>query len=148
MVGSAVVSLLLAAPAVGVARSDACVGSLEFGSEDGAVHTWTADDARLSGTAVPAGGWTPYAPPSEDAGVPDVEPASYVIINDDGTWQCATSSPAGPEPDLEGHALVFSGTGAYEGLTAHVRIDWDAYPFIFRGVIVADDVPEDPTLAG
>ena len=110
--------------------------------------TWESTDARLSGEASGSGGWSLYEGPSEDAGTPAEGEASYVIINEDGTWGCSDSMPAGPEPDLSGHTLVFSGTGDYEGLTAHVRIDWTTYPFTFSGIIIEGGQPEDPRLRG
>jgi hypothetical protein len=97
---------------------------------------------------VGSGGWSFYDTPSEDAGVVAGEDRSYIIINEDGSWGCAKSEPAGPEPDATGHTLVFAGTGDYEGLTAHVRIDWSTYPFGFSGVIIEGDVPTDPMLEG
>ena len=110
--------------------------------------TWQSTDPRLSGDATGTGGWSLYEQPSEDAGTPTEGEASYIIINEDGTWGCTESNPAGPEPDVTGHTLVFTGTGDYEGLTAHVRIDWSTYPASFSGVIVEGDAPEDPALAG
>lgn len=122
-----------------------CTGTVEFG-EDG--MTWDATDPRLSGEASGSGGWSFYAPAGEDAGDMPAEDRSYIIINEDGSWNCAKSAPTAPEPDATGHTLVFAGTGDYEGLTAHVRIDWETYPFSFSGVIVEDGVPEDPMLQG
>lgn len=123
----------------------ACTGTVEFG-EDG--MTWDATDPRLSGDASLNGGWSFYGQAGEDAGTPTGEDRSYIIINEDGSWNCAKSAPTAPEPDATGYTLVFAGTGDYEGLTAHVRIDWDTYPFSFKGVIVEGEVPEDPTLQG
>lgn len=143
--GAAVLLCLTTAGAVTASEADPCTGTLEF-SEEG--MTWSATDPRLSGEASGSGGWSLYETPGEDTGVSTGEDRSYIIINEDGTWGCAKSEPAGPEPDATGHTLVFAGTGDYEGLTAHVRIDWDTYPFNFSGVIVEADVPEDPTLAG
>lgn len=144
-VTAAAILALTTASAVAAADVDPCTGTVEFG-EDG--MTWTATDPRLSGDATGTGGWSFYEPAAEDAGTTTVEDRSYIIINEDGSWGCAESAPTAPEPDATGHTLVFAGTGDYEGLTAHVRIDWDTYPFGFSGVIIEGDVPEDPTLAG
>jgi len=142
---AAVAILSLSSVSAMAAEAEGCTGTVELG-EDGT--TWDATDPRLSGDASGSGGWSLYETPSEDAGSGEDIGASYIIINEDGTWDCTSSAPAGPEPDLTGHTLVFSGTGDYEGLTAHVRIDWDSYPFGFTGVIVEGGAPEDPTLAG
>lgn len=131
--------------AVAASDADACTGVVEFGD---AAMTWSATDPRLSGEATGTGGWSFYGTPSEDAGIATGEDRSYIIINEDGSWTCAKSKPAAPEPDATGHTLIFAGTGDYEGLTAHVRIDWSTYPFGFSGVIVDTGVPEDPTLQG
>jgi len=138
-------ALLALSTASAIAQEEPCVGTLEFGDEG---MTWDSTDPRFSGDASGSGGWSLYAPPSEDAGSTSEADASYIIINEDGTWACADSSPAGPEPDATGHTLVFTGTGDYEGLTAHVRIDWNEYPASFTGVIVEGSAPEDPALAG
>ncbi len=136
---------LMSVSAVAASDVEPCTGTLELGDEG---MTWSASDPRLSGEASGTGGWSFYGTPGEDAGTVPDEDRSYIIINDDGTWGCAKSAPAGPEPDATGHTLIFAGTGDYEGLTAHVRIDWSTYPFGFSGVIVEDDVPEEPTLQG
>jgi len=127
------------------ADGDACTGIVEF---DDAGMAWSATDPRLSGEATASGGWSFYGTASEDAGIPTDEDRSYIIINEDGSWTCAKSEPTAPEPDAAGYTLIFAGTGAYEGLTAHVRIDWSTYPFGFSGIIVDSGVPEDPTLQG
>jgi len=150
-VSVAVVSLLALGSAAAVSQSEGCTGILEFSGESGSEGmTWQATDGRLSGDAITNGGWSLYGTPSEDTGtsVADGEVASYIIINEDGTWQCADASRDAPEPDANSHTLVFTGNGDYEGLTAHVRIDWSEYPFSFTGVIVEGGVPTDPTLAG
>lgn len=144
-VAATAVALLTLSTASVAADPANCSGTLEFGDEG---MTWSSTDARLSGEASGEGGWSLYETPSEDAGDATDIGASYIIINEDGTWGCADSATTAPEPDANGHTLVFTGTGDYEGLTAHVRIDWNTYPFGFSGVILEGDLPEDPTLAG
>jgi hypothetical protein len=143
--GAAALLALTSVIAVAASDADPCTGTVEF---DDAGMAWSATDPRLTGEAVVNGGWSLYPTPAEDAGEPTGEDQSYIIVNEDGTWGCAKSEPAGPEPDATGHTLIFAGTGDYEGLTAHVRIDWSTYPFGFSGVIVEDSVPEEPTLQG
>ena len=138
-------ALLTLSTMAALAQDGPCIGEVEFGEEG---MTWSSTDPRLAGDASGEAGWSFYGAPSEDAGTPGATGASYVIINEDGTWNCVDSEKALPEPDAASHTLVFAGTGDYEGLTAHVRIDWDTYPFSFSGVIVEGAPPEDPTLAG
>ena len=142
---AAALLVLTSVSVVVAADGDGCTGIVEF---DDAGMAWSATDPRLTGEASATGGWSFYGEASEDAGLPTDEDQSYIIINEDGSWTCAKSEPAAPEPDATGHTLVFAGTGAYEGLTAHVRIDWSTYPFGFSGIIVDSGVPEDPTLQG
>jgi hypothetical protein len=147
----AVISLLALTSAAATAQSEGCTGILELGGESGSEGmTWQATDERLSGDATASGGWSLYGTPSEDAGDPTAggEVASYIIVNEDGTWECADASASAPEPDSNSHTLVFAGNGDYQGLTAHVRIDWSEYPFSFSGVILEGGLPTDPTLAG
>jgi len=127
------------------AQADPRTGTLEFGEEG---MSWSSTDPRLDGEATGSGGWSLYDTPSEDAGTATGTEASYILVNEDGSWGCADSTAAGPEPDATGHTLVFTGSGDYDGLTAHVRSDWSTYPFGFSGVIVEGDPPADPTLAG
>jgi hypothetical protein len=139
--------LVASVTAGAAAQSDACTGILEFGAEpESGAMTWAASDPRLSGDAEADGGWSLYAPPSEDTGTGLA--ASYVITNDGGVWNCVASRPGGPEPDIDGHTLVFQGSGGYEGLTAHVQIDWDSYPFVFSGLILEGGPEPNPVLPG
>ena len=143
--GAAAILIVSAVGAAAASDVEPCTGIVEFGEEG---MTWDASDPRLTGNASGSGGWSFYAPAGEDAGEMTGEDRSYIIINEDGSWGCAKSEPTAPEPDATGHTLVFSGTGDYEGLTAHVRIDWSEYPFSFTGVIIEGSVPEDPMLQG
>ncbi len=140
----AAVSLLALPSASAVAQSEGCTGIFELGEDAGFL---TSTDPRLSGDASGSGGWTLYGPASEDVGSGG-EVASYIIINEDGTWECVDAVRAAPEPGVDTDTLVFAGSGDYEGLTAHIRIDWSTYPFSFSGVILEGDLPEDPELAG
>jgi hypothetical protein len=151
IMAAAAAALLIMTSVGATAASDAdsdaqpCTGTVEFSDEGMA---WDATDPRLSGDATGTGGWSFYGTAGEDAGSMPAEDRSYIIINEDGSWGCAKSTPTAPEPDATGHTLIFAGTGDYEGLTAHIRIDWSTYPFSFSGVIVEDSVPEDPMLQG
>jgi hypothetical protein len=157
VVSTAIISLLALAPLSALSQSEApaeaqtegCTGILELVGEPGAeVMNWDSTDPRLSGEVTESGGWSMYGPPSEDAGSATEEAGSYIIINDDGSWDCVDAKPDAPEPDVNTDTLVFAGTGAYEGLTAHVRIDWSTYPFSFTGVIIEGAAPEDTMLQG
>lgn len=152
---AATATLMLAGTAAVSAQSaqpEAITGTLELASQSGATgtHAWHASDARLDGIGAVGGGFSFYAVPSEAAGEgarTDEMPA-YAISTPEGTWQCVASSPGSPEPDGDAHRLVFDGAGAYDGLTAVVAVDWSASPITFSGVILDDDIPVRPTLAG
>ena len=134
------------------AQSEAITGTLELASQSGATgtHAWHANDARLDGVGAVQGEFSFYDVPSGDPGdiaLTDELPV-YEISTLEGTWRCLGSSPGSPEPDGDAHRLVFDGTGAYDGLTAVVAVDWSASPITFGGVILDDDIPVRPTLAG
>jgi hypothetical protein len=146
---SVTIFMALASTAGAAAQAEACTGAIEFGTEGGEAMTWSASDPRLSGAVEAGTAWSLYEPASEDAAAGLVDtPGGLVITNDGGSWGCVTSAPGGPEPDVETHTLVFQGSGGYEGLTAHVQVDWDAYPYLFSGVILEGDPLPDPELAG
>lgn len=106
------------------------------------VHEWSASDPRLSGDAAYTGRWQLYEPPAEDAAAS--ASAVYEIVNEGGAWLCETSRPEGtssaPEPG-EQHTLVFTGEGAYAGMTAYLHVDWSQAPYAFTGLIIEGDEP-------
>jgi hypothetical protein len=146
---SVTIFMALATTAGAAAQAEACTGVIELGTAEGEAMTWSATDPRLSGAVEVGTDWSLYEPASEDAAAgPVAAPGGLVITNDGGSWGCVASEPGGPEPDVETHTLVFQGAGDYEGLTAHVQVDWDAYPYLFSGVILEGDPLPDPELAG
>ena len=115
------------------------------------VHTWTADDPRLTGTATYTGNWHLYDPPSEDCDDPEREAgAMYEIVNEGGGWACAgVNAPIpGPEGATNVHVLALTGTGEYEGLYAYIMIDWGTDPFTFSALITPNKAPIDPVMLG
>lgn len=115
------------------------------------VHTWTADDPRLTGTASYTGTWHLYDPPAEDCDDPEREAgAMYEIVNDGGSWACAgVNAPIpGPEGASNVHVLALTGTGEYEGLYAYIMIDWGTDPFTFSALITPNKAPIEPVMLG
>jgi hypothetical protein len=115
------------------------------------VHTWTADDPRLTGSAEYTGNWQIYDPPSEDCDDPAAAAGPmYEIVNDGGSWACAgVNAPIpGPEGASNVHVLALTGTGGYEGLYAYIMIDWGTDPFTFSALITPNKVPIDPIMQG
>ena len=106
------------------------------------LHEWQASDPRLSGEVAAEGSWEIYGKPSEETGVPDANAqAIYQIVNDGGAWLCEASRLPDPMVPSEEHALVFSGEGDYEGLTAYLHIDWSQAPYAFTGLILQGEAP-------
>ncbi|MEX1294949.1 MAG: hypothetical protein AB1Z67_02140 [Candidatus Limnocylindrales bacterium] len=115
------------------------------------VHTWTAEDPRLTGTATYTGAWHIYDPPAEDCDDPEAESGAYYeIVNDGGGWACAGVRAPIPGPDgaTNVHVLALSGNGDYEGLYAYIMIDWGTDPFTFSALITPNQVPVVPVPLG
>ena len=148
VIGATLVAMLLAIPVAATAQDAGCTGEITLAEQaDGTIHLWSADDERLSGEVRSDEGWSFYETASEVRGEVS-ETATYEIGNADGTWRCIASLPAGPEPDLDGHHLVFVGHGAYDGLHAFVTVNWSEGASPFSGFITATEPPADPVLAG
>jgi hypothetical protein len=106
------------------------------------VHEWVASDPRLSGEVAYTGRWHVYGEPSEDAGTPSAQDqAIYQIVNEGGTWLCEASRIPDPMVPGEEHTLVFSGEGAYEGMTAYLHVDWSQAPYAFSGLVLQGEAP-------
>jgi hypothetical protein len=162
LAGPVVLALLLGSAGAAMAQEDieptATTGMLDLGAleaEQGDatvhVHTWTADDPRLTGTATYTGSWQIYDPPSEDCDDPEREaPAMYEIVNDAGGWACAGVNAPIPGPDgaTNVHVLALTGTGEYEGLYAYIMIDWGTDPFTFSALITPNKAPIEPVMLG
>jgi hypothetical protein len=115
------------------------------------VHTWTAEDPRLTGTATYTGTWHIYEPPAEDCDDPEAESGSvYAIVNDGGSWACSGVRAPIPGPDgaTNVHVLALTGSGEYEGLYAYIMIDWGTDPFTFSALITPNKVPVEPVMQG
>jgi hypothetical protein len=115
------------------------------------VHTWTAEDPRLSGTVTYTGSWQLYDPASEECDVPAAEPAArYEIVNEGGGWTCSGVRAPIPGPDGASnvHALALTGTGGYEGLHAYVMVDWSTDPVTFSALITPNEVSIYPEIEG
>jgi hypothetical protein len=162
LAGSVVIALLVGLGGAAIAQTDevtpvATTGTLEIAAPTTTdagtvnVHTWTAEDPRLSGTATYTGTWQLYDPPSEECDDPSrTEGAMYEIVNDGGTWHCAGVNAPIPGPDgaRNVHVLALTGTGDYEGLYAYIMIDWSTEPFTFSALITPNKVPLEPVMQG
>jgi len=100
---------------------------------------WEASDSRLSGEVTYAGNWQRYPYPASM----QVEAATYELVNEGGRWlgqatAIATATISGWD------AIVFTGEGGYEGLTAYVSIDWSTEPASFTGGIIQGEMPAFP----
>ena len=145
---AALLAVAVLLPAAAAAQTGSCTGTLSLMTDgDTAAHEWVSSDPRLSGTVTIGEGWSFYPEASEVAG--EVVPlVPYELVNAGGSWRCIASVAAGPEPDLDGHQLLFAGDGAYEGLTAYINVDWGADGHAFTGFIADTEMAEDPALAG
>ena len=105
----------------------------------GGPDTWEASDSRLSGDVTYSGLWHRYPAPA----TMQVEAAARELVNSGGRWvgqatAIATATIGGWD------AIVFTGEGGYEGLTAYVVIDWNGDPGSFVGAIFPGDMPAFP----
>ena len=166
LVGPVILALVVTLGGAALAQTDdmqptATTGTLELSepvadaaSHDAAVehvHTWTAEDPRLTGTATYSGTWHIYDPPAEDCDDPEAEDgAFYAIENEGGTWACAGVRAPIPGPDgaTNVHVLALTGTGDYEGLYSYIMIDWSTDPFTFSALITPNKVPIEPVMQG
>jgi len=162
LAGSVVLALLLGPGGAAIAQEDldptATTGMLDMGELVAVndepvvhVHTWTAEDPRLTGTATYTGSWHIYDPPSEDCDDPDQEAgALYEIVNDGGSWACAGVNAPIPGPDGASnvHVLALTGTGEYDGLYAYIMIDWGTDPFTFSALLTPNKAPIEPVMLG
>ena len=166
LVGSAALSLIVGLGGLAIAQEDAdatsaTTGTLELSEPlaDAAmhdeavehVHTWTADDPRLTGTATYTGTWHIYEPPAEDCDDPEAESGTYYeIVNDGGGWACSGVRAPIPGPDgaTNVHVLALTGNGEYDGLHAYIMIDWGTDPFTFSALITPNEVPIVPAMQG
>ena len=164
LVGPVTLALIVGLGAPVIAQDDelattATTGTLELSEsvEEAAehdeavehVHTWTAEDPRLTGTATYTGAWHIYEPPAQDCDDPASDSGAYYeIVNEDGGWACSGVRAPIPGPDgaTNVHVLALTGTGDYEGLHAYIMIDWGTDPFTFSALITPNEVPVVPVL--
>jgi hypothetical protein len=101
----------------------------------------SSDDARLGGTARTITDWTGHYPPALVA----IGDTTWVIEDDRGTWSGSTHTIAsiGDEDPINTNEQVhLDGSGAYEGLTAYLVVDWAEVSFV--GALIPDEMPELP----
>jgi len=129
---------------LGEAPADAASDAEPGTPTDGVMnlHKWESSDARFSGEVAYSGQWQLYEEPSEDSGSGEgTDTAVYAIVNEGGRWLCAESRALAPGDRAGSHTLLFSGEGAYEGMTAYLQVDWSQTPYAFNGIILPGDAP-------
>lgn len=94
-------------------------------------HHWSVSDPRLAGDVTYRGAWDRYP------GI-QVESGWYEVVNDQGSW----SGPATAQPETD--TIILTGSGAYEGLTAYVTLDWTDNTAAIRAVIFPGAMPPTP----
>ena len=108
-------------------------------------YSVSSDDARLGGTAKTTtdwiGHWIGHYPPALIA----VGDTAWLIEDDRGTWTGSTrtiGSIADEDPINTSEQVHLDGSGAYEGLTAYLVVDWEQDSFV--GALIPDEMPELP----
>jgi len=106
---------------------------------------WDVSDPRLSGMAAASWNSDVFELP-DDAGVSLVAVGTYEIVNDDGSWVGGYASAGqGADPSLGMlETVILTGSGAYEGLSAILNLDWTTYPVPVEGMIIPGELPPSP----
>ena len=104
-----------------------------------------ASDSRLSGDNVYVGNWDGY---DEDGF--QIEAANWTLTNADGSWIGTNTAliihgaEEGDDDVLSMETVTLTGQGAYEGLTAHLYLDWSQDPVSFHGAIFPGEMVAFP----
>jgi hypothetical protein len=101
----------------------------------------SSDDARLGGVARTTTDWIGHYPPALVA----VGDTAWLIEDDRGAWSGSThtiASIADEDPINTSEQVHLDGSGAYEGLTAYLVVDWAEESFV--GALIPDQMPELP----
>lgn len=118
------------------------LGELMFRSSgNSTTYRVTSGDARFKGTATVTGDWIGAFPPA----LVFVADRAWRLEDDLGAWTGngrRLVSMADDDPLNVEEQVILDGSGAYEGLTAFVIIDFEAERFV--GAIIPDEMPELP----
>lgn len=164
---------LLASPAVGVAAQDEGQGSLvtsftgefttqidvisegtPFGDADGfegtnglvARMSMVSSDPRMTGTVISTANFildtNQMAPDFEVFNVLGTN--TYELTNDGGSWIGEATSFGNIDLGVTKGTIVFVGRGGYEGLTAYLATDGEAFRTGYVGMIFPRPMPETP----
>jgi len=101
----------------------------------------SSNDARLGGTAKTNTDWIGHYPPALVA----IGDTTWLIEDDRGAWSGTThtiASIADLDPINTNEQVHLDGSGAYEGLTAYLVVDWAENSFV--GALIPDEMPELP----
>jgi hypothetical protein len=102
-------------------------------------YRFESDDPRLSGTAVWTGSGDRY---QGDPGF-EVQTATWSLENPDGLWAGQGTGIQGPGL-AESDVIVLTGSGAYDGLSAYLMMDWGYGGGRFRGAVFPGEMPPLP----
>lgn len=104
----------------------------------------TMSDRRLSGTTVSEWNQDVYPVAGDDAIV--ISSGMYDLTNDNGGWLCRNTSIARGASSMgsEAETSVCVGSGAYEGLSAMLVLDWATSPVQITGAIFTGELPPRP----
>ena len=118
------------------------LGELMFSSTGGySTYRVTSGDPRFEGTATVTGDWISAYPPA----LVTVADRDWRLEDDAGAWAGSDRrllSMADDDPLNAAEQAILDGSGAYEGLTAFVIIDFETQSFV--GAIIPDQMPELP----
>jgi len=102
-------------------------------------YDWVATDPRLVGHAV----WTGNGNRFRSDPFFEVQRSNWEVSGEGGSW-------IGEGTGLQGaglgeqDAIILTGQGAYEGLTAYLVLDWSLGGGRFRGAIFPGEMPPQP----
>lgn len=130
------------ADAVSDGQVEKLPGELMFATTGGVTtYDVTGDDLRLGGTATLTRDWTGAYPPA----LVMVMDTEWHIEDEAGAWTGSSrrlASMADLDPVNVAEQVILDGSGAYEGLSAYLIVDWEQESFL--GAIIPDDMPEIP----
>jgi len=102
-------------------------------------YDFDSSDPRMSGTGLWMGNGDRYrAEP-----LFELQTARWVITNDEGSWEGIGTGLRGTGGG-DNSTLVLEGTGAYDGMSAYLGIDWNLGGGTIQGAIFPGTIPDAP----
>lgn len=106
---------------------------------------WTTNDARLNGDVTYTGNWYDVFGPAGD-GI-SASSATYELVNEDGSWFGTATGFVSALPEDGKDTIMFTGLGAYDGLSAYVVVDYYDEGAEIAGIIFPGTMPSAPMVA-